>query len=75
MTVLVFLLWIAAGLYVLVCLARPLPPFETRKAALAIAVPVLVAITLLLVFMTRDVAFSQSAPWLAPEAMPTAPGR
>ena len=52
MTVALFVLWLAAGIYVTVCLVRPLPPFETRIAALAIAIPVFLAITVAFAFLT-----------------------
>jgi len=52
MTVALFVLWLAAGIYVTVCLVRPLPPFETRIAALAIAIPVFLAITVAFAFFT-----------------------
>ena len=54
MTVALFVLWLAAGIYVIVCLARPLPPFETRTAALAIAIPVFLAITVVFAFLTSS---------------------
>jgi hypothetical protein len=52
MTVALFVLWLAAGIYVAVCLVRPLPPFDTRTAALAIAIPVFLAITVVFAVLT-----------------------
>jgi hypothetical protein len=52
MTGVVFVLWLAAGIYVTVCLVRPLPPFDTRTASLAVAIPVFLAITVVFAFLT-----------------------
>lgn len=57
MTVVLFLLWAATGLYVTGCLVRPLPPFETRTAALAVAIPVFLAITILFALLTTGASF------------------
>jgi hypothetical protein len=57
MTVALFVVWLAAGIYVTVCLIRPLPPFETRTAALAVAIPVFVAITVAFAFLTSHASF------------------
>jgi hypothetical protein len=54
MTVALFVLWLAVGIYVIVCLVRPLPPFETRTAALVIAIPVFLAITVVFAFLTSS---------------------
>jgi hypothetical protein len=54
MTVALFVLWLAAGICVIVCLVRPLPPFETRTAALAVAIPVFLAITVVFAFLTSS---------------------
>jgi hypothetical protein len=57
MTIALFVVWLTAGIYVTISLARPLPPFDTRTAALAVAIPVFVAITVAFAFLTSHASF------------------